>query len=157
MGTFLLDRGDTVLAICSYLETNISDLNLVKPYEGELDRYRKLTQLKQEIFPAEVNLLTPFALVISKERHNMKQGGGRTLRLKHDISIYIGVAKSYDFASTAAPTALALLNTVAEALHGRRIIANAEPLVMLSDGEYLVSTDLFTVYDQKYYQLEIGY
>jgi hypothetical protein len=159
MPDITLDRGDTVLAICTYLRNNVTDLNLVKPYEGELDRYSKKTQLRNELFPAQVNLQTPFALVISKARENIDNNGrNQGLRLKHNISIYVGVASSYDFSSQTAPSAFTLLKKTAQALHNRKIVENAVGvLTLVDDGEYLIRTELFTVYDQKFYQLEVGY
>lgn len=156
MSTLLTKRGDLVTATVEYLRDQIADLALVKPYEGELDRYSKKIQLKDDIFPVEVNLQTPFALIISKERENVGENNQR-LKLKHYLSIYVGVSVNYNFGSTDTPTVFELLGDIASSLHNRQMIQNAGPLTLVSDGEYLVKTDLFVVYDQKYYQLELGF
>ena len=105
----LINRGDIITAICTHLRTAVPEFNLVKPYNGEIDRYSKKTQLQEETFPAMVNLTTPFALVISKDRKKI-EGKGSSLRFKHDISIYIGDANTHDFSSTTVPNIISLLD-----------------------------------------------
>jgi len=151
----LVNRGDIVKNICEYLRANVTDLKLVKPYHGELDRYSKKVQLKQNTFPAEVGLTTPFALVISKGRERIK-GQGASLKFEHEISIYIGDANSHDFTNENVPAIYSLLDQCLNALHGKVLMHGAGALKVINDGEYLLTTDLFTVYDQRYTQLEIG-
>ncbi len=151
----LLDRGVTVLAICSRLAAAVPDFKLVKPYEGEIDRYSKKTQVKEPVFPAQVNLATPFALVISKDRRARTENNAT--KLIHEISIYVGVQNTHNFSALTAPPAFALLNKCVLALHGGKFGGNgAGALTLESDGEYLITTDLFTIYDQRYTQKEIG-
>lgn len=152
---FYVERTDIITAICTYLRENVTEFNLVKPYHGELDRYSKKVQLKQEIFPAEVNLQTPFALVISKNRRRVEKTGA-SRKFIHDISIYIGDKNPHDFSSLDVPLIFTYMSKCANALDGVRLIKGASPLTIESDGEYLLTTDLFTVYDQKYFQYEIG-
>ena len=63
------NRGTTITYIVTKLKADVPDLKLVKPYEGELDRYSKKTQLKESIFPAQVNLTTPFAWLFQKAEY----------------------------------------------------------------------------------------
>lgn len=152
---FLISREESLQAICDYLRAQVTEFNLVKPYHGELDRYSKKVQLKENIFPATVNLTTPFALVVSKNRERMtNQGASRKFR--HEISVYVGDSNDRDFSSLAVPSIFSLMNKCAEALDGAVLLQGAGPLTVVSDGDYLITTDLFVVYDQKYYQLEIG-
>ncbi|MDQ5985871.1 MAG: hypothetical protein CSYNP_01588 [Syntrophus sp. SKADARSKE-3] len=157
MAIFLTDRGSTVTAIVDYLKAMVPDFALVKPYEGELDRFSKKSQIQDDMFPAQVSLQTPFALVISKDRERTDKSQNNSLKFQHNISIYVGVASSFDFASTSTPDVFTLLTKSAQVLHGHQAIANAGTLTLVNDGEYLVRTDLFTVYDQKFFQLEIGF
>lgn len=150
----MIPRGDVVMAICTYLRDQVPELLLVKPYLGELDRYSKRTQVRAETFPAQVNLTTPFALVISKDRAKLQQPGTR--KFKHDLSVYVGVSNQHDFANQAVPPIYSLLDKCLLALDGTVFIRGAGELTVESDGEYLITTDLFTVYDQKYFQYEIG-
>lgn len=153
--SLLIDRGQIVTAICEHLRITVPELSLVKPYQGELDRYSKKTQIKEPTFPAVVNLTTPFALVISKNRQPVKEKGN-SLRFKHDISIYIGDSNKHDFNTLDTPYILTLLTRCVDELHGKSLINGAGALQLESDGEYLITTDLFTIYDQQYYQFEIG-
>lgn len=156
MPTFSVSRGSLVTAICAVLTAEVTDLLLVKPYEGEIDRYSKRAQIQNEVFPAQVSLTTPFALVISKSRPVIERKN-RSMKLRHDISIYIGVSNTHDLMSTDTPAVFDLLTTVAQTLDGRRLIDKAGELCLVEDGEYLITTDLFTVYDQRFYQLEVAY
>lgn len=151
----LVDRATIIETICVYLRTTVPEFNLVKPYHGELDRYSKKTQLTAEIFPAQVNLTTPFALVISKDRRKLT-GIGNSLRFKHEISVYVGDANTHDFNSIAVPPIFDLMKKALAALDGKAFVRGCGVLEVESDGEYLITTDLFTVYDQKYSQLEIS-
>lgn len=151
----LINRGDIVAALRDYIRTNVTDFALVKPYHGELDRYSKKVQLKKEIFPAEVNLQTPFALVISKGRHRV-EGKGPSVRFRHDLSIYVGTANQHDLNSQEVPTIFSLLDKCVNALQGKSFLHGCGILEVENDGEFLLTTDLYTVYDQRYYQYEIG-
>lgn len=151
----LIGRGQIVTGICEHLRIQVPDLKLVKPYHGELDRYSKKTQLEQEIFPAQVNLTTPFALIISKNRERDTKQGASTKWL-HSLSVYIGVQNTHDFNSIDVPPIFALMDKVTTALNGHVFFRGAGALTVESDGEYLITTDLFTVYDQRYFQHEIG-
>jgi hypothetical protein len=151
----LTTRSQIIEALCTFLRANVTEFNLVKPYHGELDRYSKKVQLKEDTFPAMVNLQTPFALIISKDRKRM-ESQGTSLKFRHDISIYIGVQNTHNFASTEVPDIFALMTKCTDVLHGKTFFKGAGALNVESDGEYLITSDLFTVYDQKYYQLEIG-
>ena len=157
MTSFITQRGDIITAIVAYLPTVVTEFALVKPYEGELDRYAKKAQIKADDFPADVNLRTPFALVISKDRVPADKSSPGSLRFKHLISIYIGVSNQHLLGSTIMPSAFALLSKCAQCLHGNALIANSGALSLTHEGEYLVKTDLFTVYDQKYEKLETGF
>lgn len=151
----IVGRGDSITALCAALKAAVPAFRIVKPYHGELDRYSKKLQLKEETFPATVNLATPFALIISKDRRRI-EGQGRSLRWKHDISIYIGVANQHNFSDENVPEIFSILDQCVDALNGKSLGAGCGSLEIDSDGEYLITTDLFTVYDQKYHQLEIG-
>lgn len=153
--SILIERGTIIGALCDALKAGVPELKLVKPYHGELDRYSKKVQLKQNTFPAMVNLVTPFALIISKDRRR-EEGHGSSLKFRHDLSVYIGVANEHDFSNEKVPDVFALLTRCVDTLHGKVFVRGAGVLNMESDGEYLITTDLFTVYDQKYTQLEIG-
>lgn len=153
--SLLVTRSQIVEELCAYLRTQVTELKLVKPYTGELDRYSKKAQLQESSFPAMVNLTTPFALVISQDRKRM-DASGSSLKFRHDISIYIGVSNKHDFSSQAAPDIFPILTKCVDVLHGHVFVRGAGALNVESDGEYLITNDLFTVYDQKYYQLEIG-
>lgn len=151
----LVERGDIVDAICAHLRVNVPELNLVKPYHGELDRYSRVQSLKAEDFPAQVNLTTPFALVISKDRNDADaRKQNRSLSLRHDISIYVGDSNSHNFASTEVPNIMTLLSKCFDALEGWKSHIWSSILECKSDGEYLITTDLFIVYEQKYYQTD---
>lgn len=156
MPVFSVNRGTLVTEVCAILTAEVTEFNLVKPYEGEIDRYSKRAQVQSEIFPAQVNLITPFALVISKSRPVVERKN-RSMKLRHDLSIYIGVQNTHDLMSTSTPAVFDLLTTVAQTLDGRRLIDKAGELTLVEDGEYLITTDLFTVYDQRFYQLEVAY
>jgi hypothetical protein len=151
----LVERGNVILALCNHIRANVPELNLVKPYHGELDRYSKKTQIKEESFPAMVNLQTPFALVISKDRRPV-ENTGNSRRFKHDLSIYIGDANRHDFNTMDVPPIHAILTKCLSVLDGKVLLKGCGILTVESDGEYLITTDLFTIYDQKYFQLEIG-
>jgi len=151
----LIPRGDVVMTLCTHLKARVPDLMLVKPYLGELDRYSKRTQVKAEAFPAQVNLTTPFALVISKDRARVPQTG-QSRKFKHDLSLYVGVANTHDYGSQAMPPIFPLLDKCLAALDGVVLIRGAGELTVDSDGEYLITTELFTIYDQRYFQYEIG-
>lgn len=151
----LIERSQLIAILCAHLRANVPELKLVKPYHGELDSYSKKIQLKEETFPAMVNLTTPFALIISKNRQRV-EGKGNSLCWKHDLSIYVGSSNMHDFANQEVPTIFTLMGKVTNALQGKSFIKGAGLLTVDSDGEYLITTDLFTVYDQKYHQLEIG-
>jgi dienelactone hydrolase len=151
----LISRGQIIAQLCAHIRANVPEFKLVKPYHGELDRYSKKVQLKENIFPAMVNMTTPFALIISKARERIEENG-KSLRFKHDISIYIGDSNRHDFNNQDIPGIFSLMDKTVEALHGRSFIKAAGAMTLVNDGEYLITTDLFTIYDQKYYQLEIG-
>ena len=151
----LVNRGDIVKTLCAHLRVAVPELNLVKPYNGELDRYSKKLQIKENTFPAQVNLTTPFALVISKERERIEKQGVST-KFRHDLSVYIGTSNTHDFNSLEVPGIYTLLDKVMNALHGKVFLRGAGALTVESDGEYLITDDLFIIYDQRYYQLEIG-
>lgn len=153
--SILIDRGEIITALCAYLRTNVTELKLVKPYHGELDRYSKKVQLNSEMFPAEVALTTPFALVISKTRERLEKQGS-SLKFKHELSVYIGAANNHDFNSLDVPEIFSIMDKCVNVLHGKQLIAGAGNLTIVNDGEFLLTTDLFTVYDQKYFQFEIG-
>jgi len=150
-----VERADVLTTLCAHIRANVPAFNLVKPYHGELDRYSKKVQLQEETFPAMVNLTTPFALVISKNRKPVEKKGA-SLKFRHDLSIYIGDSNLHDFNNQDAPSIFTLMSDCLKALHGTRLIKGAGELTVESEGEYLLTTDLFTVYDQKYYELEIG-
>lgn len=151
----LISRGQIITTLCDHLRANITDLKLVKPYHGELDRYSKKTQLQEEIFPAQVNLTTPFALVISKSRDRIEKQGN-SVKWLHSISIYVGMQNTHDFNSLTVPPIFDLLDQIVASLHGRVFFRGAGAMTIENDGEYLITTDLFTVYDQKYFEYEIG-
>jgi len=151
----LVERGNVITLLCNHLKAHVTELKLVKPYHGELDRYSKKVQIKESSFPAQVNLTTPFALVISKTRERI-EGKGASLRYKHDLSIYIGESNNHNFNSTEVPSIFSLLDKCVNALNGKSLLKGAGELTLVNDGEYLITTDQFVIYDQKYYQLEIG-
>lgn len=147
-------RTETVQNIVDHLNLVMTtDLALVKPYEGEFFKIEKRAQMKEDTFPAEVNLAAPFALVSSQGRPVEKREN-RSLVLKHQISVFVGVANRHDFASTEVPTILALLELCAYALVGTKFHASASTLSLENDGTFLVKTDLYIVYEQKYFQFE---
>jgi hypothetical protein len=152
---FLVSRSGMIDSVCDYLRTAVPELKLVKPYHGEFDRYVKTKSLKDDSFPAMVNLTTPFALVISKDRKRV-EGKGQSVRFRHYISVYIGDANPHDFNNQEVPQIFALLDKCTEALDGKVLARGAGALSVESDGQYLITTDLFVVYDQQYSQLEIG-
>lgn len=145
--SLLVDRGDMVTSVIGYIKAGRSEFNLVKPYEGELDRYRKIDQIKAEIFPAEVNLQSPFALVISKDREKINRTGNAE-RVRHNLSIYVGVNNDHNFASQINPDIWNLLSLLTETL------LRVKGLYLVNEGIYLCKTDLFTVYDQQWYRNE---
>ena len=149
----IANRGYIVDLICVYLRAQLTDFALVKPYHGELDRYSKKASIHDDNFPAIVNLATPFALVVSKNRE-VVDNKPRTLRVKHEISIYIGDANPNDFSTTVAPNIFTLMKQCLTAMNAQRIVQGAGEIVTVSDGEYIATTPLFTVYDMKFYQLE---
>lgn len=151
----LIGRGSIVQSLCEHLRVAVPDFNLVKPYHGELDRYSKKVQLKEDYFPAEVNLTTPFALIISKSREKVEKQGA-SLKWMHSLSIYIGTENAHDFSSMEVSPIFALMDKTVEALNGKVFMRGAGALTVENDGEYLITTDLFVVYDQKYFQFEIG-
>lgn len=151
----LIERSNVITALCDYIRIAVPEFNLVKPYHGELDRYSKKAQLKEESFPAQVNMTTPFALVISKNRKRLESKGA-SLCFRHELSIYIGEANTHDFMSQSAPAIFALMDKCVNALSGKALIRGCGVMNVQSDGDYLLTTDLFTVYDQQYFQLEIG-
>ncbi len=153
--SILINRTQIIGDLCEYLRTAVTDFVVVRPYHGELDRYSKKAQVKEETFPIMVNIQTPFALIISKDRKRLENSGA-SLKFRHDLSIYIGVANRHDFSNQSVPAIFDLLTKCTDALHGKVFFKGAGALNVESDGEYLITTDLFTVYDQKYYQLEIG-
>lgn len=142
-------RGTIITSIITTLK-GTKQFNLVKPYHGELDRYRKQTQIKEQTFPAEVNLQTPFALVISKDRE-VDGPKGNSIKLRHNISIYVGTANPHDFSSEALPESYGLLEACVDALRPIR------GLTLVNEGLYLAKTDLFIVYDQQWFIHEIAY
>jgi len=153
----MLDRTTSVEKICNHLRANLPTFNLVRPYNGELDRFSKLQQLKSVTFPAEVNLTTPFALVISKDRFRWpREQQNRNRQMKHEISIYIGDANTHMIGSTDVPNVLFLLDQCRKVLDGKVLVPGAGELTIESDGQYLITTDLFTVYEQHYFQFEIA-
>ena len=151
----LVERSNIITLLCNHLRANVDDLKLVKPYHGELDRYSKKVQIKESSFPAQVNLTTPFALVISKTRERI-EGKGSSLCFKHELSVYIGKSNKHDFNNTEVPTIFSLLDKCVNALNGKKLIKGAGALTLVNDGEYLITTDQFVIYDQKYFQYEIG-
>jgi hypothetical protein len=158
MSTFKVNRGSVITAICGVLAA-LPDFNLVKPYEGEVYRYGKQEQIKSETFGAEVNLQSPFALVISRGRPVVeKRSGNRSKKLRHEISVYIGMTNTHNFNSTTVPPIFSVLAKCAETLDGLSLgLDGAGVLELIDDGEFLVQTDLYTVYDQRYYQHEVAY
>lgn len=155
--SFLVDRSEAIDVLVNRLIQQVPELALVKPYQGEIDRYRKQRQIRAPEFPAVVNLATPFALVISKKRERDRQGSrNQRLSFTHEFSVYVGVANEHDFGSTKTPDVFSLLTRCSEALHGFQYSDNAVPLEIVDDGEYLITTDLFTVYDQKYESKELA-
>jgi hypothetical protein len=150
---FYSPRTETVENIVTYLQTAVSVFALVKPYEGEFFKIWKRAQIQEDTFAAEVNLAAPFALVCSQERPVEKRDN-RILTLKHDLAILIGVSNTHNFGSTEVPSVLALLEQCADALVGRKFHANASELNLENDGIFLVKTDLYIVYEQKYFQTE---
>jgi hypothetical protein len=151
----LIERSQIITTLCDHLRANIPELKLVKPYHGELDRYSKKVQLQENSFPATVGLTTPFALIISKNRQKIDDKGS-SVKWKHDISIYIGDANLHDFTSLDVPPIFSYMSKCVNVLSGKSLIKGCGALNVISDGEYLITTDQFVVYDQKYYQLEIG-
>lgn len=149
----IADRGYVIGLICAYLRTQLPRFALIKPYHGELDRYSKKLSIEADNFPAMVNLATPFALVVSKDRAVIEHKG-RSFRAKHEISIYIGDTNPNDFSTTDPPYIFTLMKQCLEAMNAQRIVPGAGEIVTVSDGEYIATTPLFTVYDQKYYELE---
>lgn len=156
--SFIVDRKSIVDAIVNRLIAQVPELAYVKPYKGEVDRYFKQRQIKQPEFPAEVALQTPFALVISKNRERDPGGSkGNRLSFIHNISIYVGVSNDHDFASTRTPDVFSTLTRCAEALDNwTPEVTGVAKMEIMDDGEYLVTTDLFVVYDQKYSCKELG-
>lgn len=150
---FYVNRGDVVQSIINELRSSVATLNLVRPYQGEFSRYEKKAQITQGIFPAEVNLTTPFALVSSQDRPVVEQKN-RRVKLRHSISVFIGVANNHDFSSTAIPESLPLLELCAAALVGKKFHSHASELSLENDGTFLTTTDLFVVYEQKFFQIE---
>jgi hypothetical protein len=138
-------RKATVENIVARLKEYVSEFNLVKPYDGELDRYSKKTQLQESIFPAQVSLLTPFALVISKSRKPTLEN--RKLTMEHDFSVYVGVSNTHDFSNVQASEAFSLLEKSWKALEDFAPCAGSLGLHVIEEGEYLITTDLFIVYD----------
>ena len=151
----LIVRSQLIEALCVHLRTAVPEFRLVKPYHGELDRYSKKVQIQEETFPAVVNLTTPFALVVSKNRTSLEKQGNST-KFRHEISIYIGDSNRMDFSNQNVPNIFTLMSKCVDALDGKSFLRGAGLLTVESDGEYLITTDLFTIYDQKYFQLEIG-
>lgn len=158
-------RSSLVNAVVAKLQAESSDFNLVKPYQGELEKSLNRQKIQSNIFPAEVSLTTPFALVISKSR-KVQESDGRSprygsnrnsLRLEHFLSVYVGVENAHDFSSSDAPVIWDMLSATAGILHGQVLSDGKGPILMLEEGEYLVTTDLFEVYEQKYFRYEIGF
>jgi hypothetical protein len=143
-------RGTVIENIITRLK-DVMSINLVKPYEGEIDRYRKIGQIENEIFPAEVNMATPFALVISKDRENKSGSQNRAMKLQHNISVYIGVSNTHSLSNEDVPDIYTVLNDCVLAIKGEN------GLVLVNDGIYLCKTDLFIVYDQQWYRQEVAY
>lgn len=157
--SFAIDRS---VAIQAYIDliNELGLFNLVRQYNGEWDRYKKITQIEDDTFPAEVNLTTPFALVVSKKRNPdpMVKRSGPSLKLVHHMSVYIGVSNDHDIGSQEISPIFTYLDAVAQHLVGKKIYdgKHASTIELIDDGEYLVTTDLFVVYDQKYIQKEIA-
>lgn len=158
MPTFKVNRGSVIAAICGVLDA-LPEFNLVKPYDGEVYRYGKQEQIRADSFGAEVQLQSPFALVISRGRPVLeKRSGNRSKKLRHEISIYIGMTNTHNFSSVSVPPIFALLTKCAETLDGLSLgLEGAGVLELIDDGEFLVQTDLYTVYDQRYYQHEVAF
>lgn len=146
-------RTETIQAAINVIKAANLGFRLVKPYEGEFTRDEKQNQMKSETFVAEVQLAAPFALVSSQSRPVEKREN-RSLTLKHEISVYIGVANTHNFASQAVPPILALLEQCAYALVGAKLHPRSSELNLENDGIFLVKTDQYNVYEQKYFQSE---
>jgi len=93
--------------------------------------------------------------VISKGRQKLDEKGA-SLKFKHELSIYIGDQNLHDFNTLAVPQIYSLLDKCLNALHGKSLVKGCGNLNVVNDGEFLLTTDLFTVYDQRYFQYEIG-
>ena len=152
----LINRGEIVQAVVNLIRKEIQEFQIVRPYQGEIDRYEKRGQIKSATFPAEVSLTTPFALVISKDRKPLEESKNRTMKLEHLLSIYVGVSNTHEFQSTKIPDAFWFLGRCVDVLNEQVLHTKAAGLKLVSDGEYLITTDLFTVYDQKWVIPEIG-
>jgi len=153
-------RREPVYAVVNAIRKAVPYFQLVKPYEGEIDaifsRYSRIQQVKSDIFPAEVQLKVPFALVISQDREVIEGSRNRALRFRHDISIMLGASTSYDFASDKTPALFDLLDLCVDALADRNLgIDGVDKLTLFNHGKYIVKTELFTVYEQKYFTTEI--
>jgi len=152
----IVNREDVVERVVNRLKEELQEFSLVRPYEGELDRYFKQRQIEQPEFIAMTSLQTPFALVISKNRDNW-EARNKELRVRHNLSIYVGVANEHNFADENVPGVFSLLSRCVAALHEWNCgLDGCGPMTLLDDGEYITRTDLYTVYDQKWFQLEIA-
>ena len=155
-----IKRREPIYAVVNALRKHVPYFKLVKPYEGEIDsmfsRYSRIQQVKSDIFPAEVQLQVPFALVISEDRNVTENSRNRARRFRHDISVMLGASTSYDFASDKTPALFDLLDLCVDALADRNLgITGVDTLTLVNHGKYIVKTELFTVYEQKYFTTEI--
>lgn len=157
-----IKRREPIIAIVNELRKSIPSnyVRLIKPYEGEMDklfsRYAKVQRVKSDMFPAEVQLQTPFVLVISADRTHMEDSRNRARRYRHDISLFIGGQTSFDFASDKTPDLFDLMDMCVDVLADKFLNINGvDRLKNVNHGEYIVKTDLFTVYEQRYYTTEI--
>lgn len=159
MMNIVVYRGQVIDNIVTQIKDNIIEGNvkfaLVKPYEGEIDRFSKKETIKDPRFMADTSLQTPFALVVSKRRKRdpINSSPGRLVAL-HEISIYVGAARQMVAGSTS-PEVWELLGRLARILHEFNPHPQwGGPLKLDDEGERLERTDVYNIYDQKYLRIE---
>jgi hypothetical protein len=143
-------RGTRVTQMINALKAD-STFVLVRPYQGEIDRYRKISQLQEGVFNAEVGLTAPFALVISKERPPRPGRQDRGMKLVHHLSVYIGCQNLHEIGSVTNPAIYDLLEKAVTALR------TINGLTLVNEGIYLVTTATFHIYDQQWVIDEVAY